>query len=209
MDGLDVPNCGVCLNPMQPAVGGWRCDECEEQPIPRETPISFPDFVIPEGIFRYVPSRLPTLIGKVVMLAALLETKVEGLASSVDNATQDVYGGRGFVENSSTIRKRLQHYCRDAAEQEFSANVSILLDEVDAVLEDRNFIVHGVWPKSTDFAWWGWKPRRKTKSSSRPDWIEGRTFSPDEFVEICQTLVALLDRAQRAIEVAGSLPRRP
>ncbi|GAA3734805.1 hypothetical protein GCM10022239_08670 [Leifsonia bigeumensis] len=209
MGDLDVPNCSACLNPMQPVVGGWWCASCGEALRAPESPDSLPDFQIPEGIFGYVPPRLPTLIGKVVMLAALLETKIEGLTSSVDNATQDVHGGRGFAVNSTAIKKRLSSYEANPAEQAFSAEVRVLLAEIEDVLEDRNFIVHGVWPKSSDFAWWGWKPRRKSKTSSRLDWIEGRTLTPEEFIETCETLVSLLDRTQRAIEMAGSMSRRP
>ena len=194
---------------MQPVVGGWWCANCGEVLHPPDTSESVPDFMIPEGIFGYVPTMLPTLIGKVVMLAALLETKVEGLASSLDNATQDVHGGQGFAVNSTTIRRRLASYESNPVEATFSDEVRELLVDIEAALTDRNFIVHGVWPKSSDFVWWGWKPKRSKKNSPQPEWIEGRTLTPDEFVETCERLVGLLERIQRAIESAGSLPRRP
>ncbi len=194
---------------MQPVVGGWWCANCGEVLQPPDGPDDLPDFTIPEGIFGPVPPRLPTLIGKVVMLAALLEAKIEALTSSVHNATQDAHGGRGFAANSATIRERLSSYEANDVEHAFSASVRGLLAEIELALDDRNFIVHGVWPRSSDFAWWGWKPRRTKKNQSRPDWIEGRTFTPEQFIGVCEKLVNLLDRTQRAIELAGSLPRRP
>jgi hypothetical protein len=169
---------------------------------------SLEDYEFPMGMFGAVPSQLPTLIGKVVMLAALLETKVEALTSNLDNLTQDNYAGQGFAVNERTIRKRLKHYQQDGRETAFSNHVRSLLREIDRSLKDRNFVVHGVWPASAADAWWAWKPRRKSKRDDDAQWIEGRTLRAKDLVGFCTDLADLIARTQRAIETSGSLPRR-
>lgn len=165
-------------------------------------------YEIPAGFFPSYAPLLPNSIGKVVMLAALLETKIEALASSVDNQTQDVYGGQGTVKNADTIRGRLRLYKENPAEAEFGRRTQAFLVDAESILDERNFIVHGVWPKHTETGWWAWKPRRYKKGSKVVDWIEGRDITKDDFFRICDALVELIHRAQALIADAGSIPRR-
>ena len=165
-------------------------------------------YEIPTGVFPHHSPRLPDNIGKVVMLAAVLETKIESLASGVDNRYQEVHGGGGLAGSAPTIRRRLRLYNQNPYEISFANRTEPFLVASKRVLDERNFIVHGVWAKTTDAGWWAWKPRRYRKGVNGGNWIEGKELAESDFVRICDELIDLIREAQELFSIAGSIPRR-
>ncbi len=206
-----APNCPNCLLPMTAVVGAWYCEQCGHVDRPQEqprAPVADDDYEIPDGLFGFVPEALPRLIGKVVMLAALLETKIEALASQVDDHPQAFFGGRGPGANSDTIRERLALYQSTPDEVAFSLRVMSFLKDANEELELRNFIVHGVWPATDRPGWWGWKPIRQKRGVSAPVWIDDKTLEASDFIALCEELYELIERAAALIPYAGGLSRR-
>ena len=209
---LTVPNCPSCLVRMTDTVGAWFCGHCGFVQLPEdieEDEIDPDDYRIPDGVFGDVPEALPKLIGKVVMLAALLETKIEALASAVDNRPQSYFGGRGPAANSETIVDRLRKYQETPDEADLSARILVLLDDARAALEERNFIVHGVWPSTERDSWWAWKPIRQKRGIDSVRSIDDKTWTAREFVELCRALNSLVGRSADLIGYVGGVPRRP
>lgn len=206
-----APNCPNCLHPMTAVVGAWYCDRCGHTERPEDdpnTPSPEDDYEIPDGLFGFVPEALPRLIGKVVMLAALLETKIEALASQVDNHPQAFFGGRGPGANSETIRERLPLYQGTPDEVAFSSRIESFLVDANGALELRNFVVHGVWPSTDRPGWWAWKPIRQKRGVTSPRWIDDKTLVAGDFVTLCEELNKLIERAASLIPYAGGLSRR-
>ena len=206
-----APNCPTCLLPMNAVVGAWYCEQCGHVERPEDElkrPVPEDDYAIPEGLFGFVPVALPTLIGKVVMLAALLETKIEALASQVDNHPQAFFGGRGPGANSDTIRERLALYQATPDEVDFGLRVQVFLDDANKQLELRNFVVHGVWPFTGRPGWWAWKPIRQKRGVNSPTWIDDKTLEANDFIALCEELNLLIERAAVLIPYAGGLTRR-
>lgn len=198
---------------MTAVVGAWYCEHCEhcghaDRPENEpKAPVTQDDYEIPERLFRFVPEALPRLIGKVVMLAALLETKIEALASQVDDHPQAFFGGRGPSANSKTIRERLSLYQRTPDEVAFSSRVESFLENANEELKLRNFIVHGVWPSTDRPGWWAWKPIRQKRGVTLLRWIDDKTLVASDFVTLCEELNELIERADSLIPYGGGLSR--
>jgi hypothetical protein len=207
-----APNCPNCLLPMTAVVGAWFCEQCGHVDRPEEEPkvvVAENDFEIPQGLFGFVPEALPRLIGKVVMLAALLETKIEALASQLDNHPQAFFGGRGPGANSEIIRARLPLYQSTPDEVALSLRIESFLVDANNALELRNFIVHGVWPSTNRRGWWAWKPIRQKRGVNSPRWIDDKTLVAGDFVSLCGELNKLIERAAPLIAYSGGVARRP
>ncbi len=79
------------------------------------------------------------------MLAALLETRVEAVVSSVDNRAQEVHAGAAVGANLTLATDRLRLYDSTDAERQFAAQGIVLMGEVRAALFRRNDLAHRVW----------------------------------------------------------------
>lgn len=160
---------------------------------------------IPEGFFGPLSSELPALIGRIVMLSALLETKIWYLASSVSDETQERYSRERVSENIKLTRKRLLLYQDDEKEKKFSQSAAKLLTGAEKVLDLRNAIVHGVWPESGVGTWMLWKPQLK-KRGENMDWIMKKEFSRDDLRDAVTSIIQLVHFAEVVIAEAGSMP---
>ena len=165
------------------------------------------EYGIPEGFFGPVAPELPALIGRVVMLSALLETKIWHLASSIGEGTQEKYARKRPIQNLRFAQRRILLYQENVTEVHFSQSVRSLLTEAEEILELRNGVVHGVWPVSGAEEWAFWKPRSGRRDDNE-DWIETKEYSKVELGELVRRLVQLVRVAEAVIAAAGSMPAR-
>lgn len=160
------------------------------------------------SVFGPVPEDLPALVGRVVMLGALLETKLEGLASQLGAQPPMNSAGRGPGQSIAYIKKVLPEYRLDLVSETWgseghntvwSRTVVDLLVEVQVALVERNRLAHGIWAGEP---WQLWKPSREREPS---DPIEWAFFPPERFDLVAGQLVDLIHRTEA---LAGSVPVR-
>jgi hypothetical protein len=100
------------------------------------------------------------LVGRVVMVAALIELRAGDLLTALDQAPQAKHAGKPASDHVKKCRKLLT----DQGLSYHEAGLA-MLDKLDYVLNERNAIVHSVWPSPTiDYAY-GWRPVTEGKRS--------------------------------------------
>lgn len=147
-------------------------------------PENKPDcYGIPPWMFGAMPDELPASIGRVVMVAALLEEKLLNLAWVLTAATQDQYVDKSVAQ--------VLQICRDGLkglDAELAAQGAELLNDIEASLWQRNDIVHSLWPDPTRQRMWGWR-------HTNPKHVDGQqttktiTTSDTQLLELISHLV--------------------
>jgi hypothetical protein len=164
-------------------------------------------FGIPVSFFGPLDPELPELIGRVVMLSTLLELKLANFAGSIDNGTQHSYLAVNASTNMRVARARLRLYGDNDVELDFVKRARPLLTQVKRALDDRNEIVHRIWPEASATRWAGWKAKRHVKTDETI-WTDWADYSRIWFVELVTRLIALIDDLSELVAFAGGLPRR-
>ena len=120
---------------------------------------------IPENMFGPVPEAFYGSVGRVVMMAAMLEVRLLDLLTELDRSTQDRYAGEQASALIKQCRALLPRY-----DAKFAASARGVLDQTATALEQRNFVVHSVWPSPGLAEAFGWRPVRKAQrpSSGQP-----------------------------------------
>ncbi len=163
-------------------------------------------------MFGFVPDWLPTLIGRVVMLAALTEGKVDALLMNLSGRLQSTYAGKPANGNLELCRMHLRKLGHE--DEAFAAKTLQLLDDVDAALKRRNSVVHSLWPDSSVEVARGWRnlppgQRDDAVPGSEAVWTAWVEMDPERFDELVVLFVQLADRLADAIATAGSVPVTP
>lgn len=185
-------------------------DQLTDPPPTRTTEEPSADsYEFPDDFFGRVRPELADLIGKVVMLAALLELKVEELVSTVSwEGTQGKHAAVGFSRNLETLRKRLKRYDRNEQEKLFVNSTESLLRDIERALDERNLVAHGLWPATGGDGFYVWKTILESKRVQPGNGADGRELQLSDLVKICERLAQLVNRAREAFETGGFLPRR-
>lgn len=152
---------------------------------------------IPLSVFGPIDPELPALIGRIVMLSALAETKVDALASSLSRAPQSSTAGRNFGTNLGTCRTALAKL--EGPRKPFARSTLVLLNEVDEAMQARHAVVHRVWPRAAG-QWGGWKPIPPGKRDpGAVEWSEWQDLDRERLVADVRLWVALLKRLDDAL----------
>jgi hypothetical protein len=164
------------------------------------------------NMFGYVPDWLPAMIGKVVMVAALVEGKVDGLLMNLDSGFQNIHAGKPVMSNIRTCRSRLE-YIGERFPQ-LVATIQPLLVDVEVVLHRRNALVHSLWPDNNDEVARGWRnlppnQRDEAVEGSEARWTEWTEIGRHDCTDLLRTLEKLVDRLVEAIAASGSVNAPP
>lgn len=113
---------------------------------------------VPDNMFGHVPEEFYGMIGRVVMVAAVLEMRLWDLATNLDGHDRQKHAGKSA--------KQLEEVCRPLlAEQQdpvLREQGDHLLVRVREALNDRNDVVHRLWPSTRLDEAFGWRPVRST-----------------------------------------------
>lgn len=115
-----------------------------------------------------VPEDFYAVVGRIVMVSAVLELKLLNLAQGLDRKNpQSAYAGKPAGRLITSTRKLLD----TPGMENFRDDGNALLSRVAAVLEDRNAVVHNAWPNPTLKDASGWRPvmPRSKRTSSGDD----------------------------------------
>jgi len=125
---------------------------------------------IPDGVFGEVPDDFYGLVGRVALLAALLDDRLLSMVWALRNEPQPVQAGQPSAELLRLATSGLLRHddeLRTAGEQ--------LLAQTKEALDARNAIVHSIWPNPSLTNARGWRPviqRRRTETGEWTQWIE-------------------------------------
>lgn len=113
------------------------------------------DWGIPERFFGPVAEDFYAVVGRVTMMAALVDDMVLRLTWALTYDAQLVHAGRPISQLDGICRKTVAR-CSD----ELRVDVLAVLDQAKATRELRNAVVHSMWPNPTLDSAFGWRPAR-------------------------------------------------
>jgi hypothetical protein len=119
------------------------------------------------------------------MLGALLEQRVLELLWAVDDGTQAVHAGKPVAQLLGLIEGRLGSQPDDLVAQAHE-----VLADVRSVLEDRNAIVHSLWPDPSLKIAFRWRPRTLKRRDAPAEWMQGQFVTKKELRGVITHLVA-------------------
>lgn len=150
-------------------------------------------------------------IGRIVMVSALLESKVDALFWALDHRPQDALAGRpvsrtlldiaALVDRHPPARPTLPDSVRDAIR-------TVVADLADA-FKARNEIVHSVWPSPSADSAIRWRHLPRSQRDPGPQWIGAARIQPADLDEFLLSLVELEQRVVRLTRDVEGTPREP
>jgi hypothetical protein len=143
---------------------------------------------IPDQFFGPVPGQFYAVVGRVTMLGALLEQRLLELLWSVDEEPQELHAGKHVAQLLTLIERRL-----DSTPDGIGAEARDLLARAKSTLEDRNAIVHSLWPEPSLRIAFRWRPRTLKRRDAPAEWMQGEFVTKSDLRRVINDLVALND----------------
>lgn len=110
---------------------------------------------IPDNLFGPVPEEFYAVVGRVAMLAALLDDMMLRLTWALTDEVQSVHAGKVAPELDKVCRRAVARNSDD-----LRTDVTAALDRARATRGLRNAVVHSLWPNPTLDSAFGWRPAR-------------------------------------------------
>lgn len=156
---------------------------------------------VPDGFFGPVREEFYGLVGRVTMLAALVDLQQLYLLWTLDYKTpQDVHAG----ENAAQLNKRCLKLIDDF--DDLRDTGTELLKRTAVALDKRNAVVHGLWIEPTTNDAKSWRPAPKSKRVTDDDLVVWHYTRDVPFPALITELVQLVadlgrfrDRANAAV----------
>jgi hypothetical protein len=127
------------------------------------------DYGIPGNYFGAVANEFYSVVGRIVLLASLVELQLFHLLCTLAGRgakAQEEYAGESASVMINKCRRLL------AGEPDVNGTGTELLDRAKAASETRNNIVHNSWPKPIMEHAYGWRPVRLREDGGWIDEIE-------------------------------------
>lgn len=146
---------------------------------------------VPETMFGDVPEDFYSLVGRVTMVAALLENRLHVLFCVLANAPQDRLAGEPGKRLIRECRQRL-----DRVRPERHDEAAALLDAAEAALSRRHEVVYSLWPFAPGDRVHRWRdvPTRRRESDEVVQWT---SFHAGRLPDLVADLVDLFERCGR------------
>jgi hypothetical protein len=154
---------------------------------------------IPSSFFGSVSDEFYGMVGRVVLVAALLEDRLLCLLWALDRAPQPTHAGK--------LRSELMTLCREKASV-LSANLRddmiAFLDDSDRVFDQRNAIVHSVWPDPSLTSARGWRSVVEKRRQVPHDYTVWIATDESKLRALLAEMVSLVERCN-SLEAAAPL----
>jgi hypothetical protein len=161
-------------------------------------------FAVPDQMFGHVPDDFYGLIGRIALVATLLEDRVLGLLWALDEEPQATHAGLAAKRLAPMIRQRCKRHA-DALGGALAADIESALALVLDVLEERHALVHSLWPQPTMQKAQGWRSKRVSKAEGGGSKIVWTETSEDklqrclaELVRMTHVVLVLTDKVWSA-----------
>lgn len=149
-------------------------------------------FGVPDQMFGDVPEDFYGLIGRIALVATLLEDRVLGLLWALDKDPQATHAGLAAARLAPMIRERCKRHAEALGGALVADTDSALARALD-VLEVRHALVHSLWPQPTMQKAQGWRSRRVSKAEGGGSKIVWTETSEDELQRCLAELVNVND----------------
>lgn len=154
-------------------------------------------FGIPETMFGPVDDEFYGLIGRIVMMATLVEDRILALLWSVDDQPQPTHAGKPFSQLKSLIDARM-----DGLPPTLRSDIARVLKRASDAMSRRNALVHSLWPNPTLEQAQGWRSKRLPKGNPDRSEIVWTPTSAADMASDLAELMALQDEIVRCANLA-------
>lgn len=157
-------------------------------------------FGVPDNYFGIVPDDFYGLVGRIGLVAALLDDRILGLLWALDDRPHPTHAGRPTSQLESEIRKRLDLRA-EALGKDLVAEIDTALAGAVQAIEDRHALLHSLWPQPTMEKAQGWRSKRVKGSEhgSEVVWFEtsGEKLQQclDELVRMIEAVLVVTNKA--------------
>jgi hypothetical protein len=152
-------------------------------------PPSSDRYGVPSKYFGTVDDEFYGIVGRVVLLASLVELQLFHLLSTLDGkvGAQERHAGTQATTLIKECRRML------VAEPNLGDAGLALLDRASVAFEKRHDIVHNSWPHPTLDAAYGWRPAPARLRGDDGRWTVDVETNEDQLRALITVLVALAD----------------
>lgn len=159
------------------------------------------DYGIPAHIFGAVDEAFYAAVGRVPMLAALLEERLFDLLNAFHLEHANASGGKPGTVLTASIVKLLPQLPVAAEGETYSlrGEVSSLLTDADAVLVQRHDIVHSVFSNPTLESAFAWRTLPKSKRPTPAELVKTFTSNQQALQTVCTEMVRVIDTIGRLL----------
>jgi hypothetical protein len=166
-------------------------------------------FGLPESMFGFIDDDFAGALGRVAMVGALVESKLDMLVASLDNRTQSHFAGEPIARQLATARKLLRGPipARPSLSKEERKHIGLLLDQVEAVMWQRNEVLHSVWPQPNLSAGLGWRHLPAKQRPNDVDWTKTYGTTVVLFTTLLRQLVECVNDLQSTTQGVESHAR--
>jgi hypothetical protein len=153
------------------------------------------EFGVPVNMFGPVPKTHYEAVGRVSMVASLLDTKMLHLLWALDDNTQDAFSDRYGNELEALVRA-----AASSVSNRLRKEVGRMLAEAQRLRGKRNGVIHSVWPNPADEQAFAWRPSAPAAHGLSPT----KTFvtNHEEFMILIKDMIKMIDELARLTDSA-------
>jgi len=145
---------------------------------------------IPAQMFGAVGDDFYGIVGRIVLVAALLEDRLHVLFCALANAPQDRLAGDAGTRLIRECRERLDNFPGERRDE-----VTAPLTGAETALLRRHEVIHSLWPFTGQSEVRGWRNVPRAVDSALIDRWSGRPSTP--LPDLLHDLIDLVDRCRR------------
>jgi hypothetical protein len=155
-------------------------------------------FGLPESMFGFIDDDFAGALGRVAMVGALVESKLDMLVASLDHHIQSHFAGDPIARQLRTVRKLLRGPvpARPSLSKEERNHIGLLIDRVEGAMWQRNEVLHSVWPLPNLSAGLGWRHLPTKQRPNDVDWTKTYGTTAVLFTTLLRQLVECVNDLQ-------------
>jgi len=171
--------------------------------------VRFDRYGVPNQMFGRLPEDFYGLIGRVVAISALVETKLGDLVATLSDTIQSTYAGEDSGRAIKNARRLLLFplSVRPGVPFTVAAQLNELVDRVEVAMRERNDIVHSVWPAASLESARGWRPSPKGQRPNDAEWTKWYETTELELVQFIASLANIVDELFQSHQRLEGYPR--
>lgn len=153
-------------------------------------------------MFGVVDEDFYGLVGRVALVATLLEDRLHVLLCSLASAPQDCLAGAPGTTLLAECRSRLDRFPAERRHQ-----AAQFFADAEAALLKRHEVIHSLWPFAASSQVRGWRnvPMRRRQHADRP--VEWTSLDSEQLPDLLTNLVELVGEC-RQVELWVPAPTR-
>ncbi|MEY9853141.1 hypothetical protein ABH923_002819 [Leifsonia sp. EB41] len=166
-------------------------------------------FGLPDNMFGPIDDDFAGALGRIAMLGALIESKVDNLVASLDHNPQSRYAGDGVGQQLTNARKIINNRipARPTVSEPHREQIRTLLQRIETTMFERNELLHGVWARPSFVNGLSWRHLPKGQRDAPHEWTRGRPTTAEDLYAVIAEMVAVVGEIQDACLEIEAHPR--